>query len=156
MSNEKNKLESVKLISQAQEKELLLIFNKVERINEERKEILKKLEETKRKLEEEILKIEKEDINSFLIKGEVSQVVNLNQIVKQKKETLESTIKEIKEANSNYIKSQSRLEQIEKSLIENKVDQKKYDKILEKGKIDSERIMKEIQDINTEDLIRNK
>ncbi len=156
MSSDKKKLENVKLISQAKEKELLLIFKKVEAINAERKEILRKLKEAKIKLEQEILQIEKKDIGSFLMKGEVSQVVNLNQIVKQKKEALESEIKKIEEANSSYVKSQLRLDEIEKDLLENKVDQKKYDKIIEKDKINSERIMKEIQDINTEDLIRKK
>jgi len=156
VSSDKKKLENVKLISQAKEKELLLIFKKVEAINAERKEILRKLKEAKIKLEQEILQIEKKDIGSFLMKGEVSQVVNLNQIVKQKKEALESEIKKIEEANSSYVKSQLRLDEIEKDLLENKVDQKKYDKIIEKDKINSERIMKEIQDINTEDLIRKK
>ncbi len=156
MSDDKKKLESVRLVSKAEQKELLLRLSKVRIINQDRKELFDKLNLKKKFLEEEIYKLENEDKNSSLIRGDISQVVNLNQIVKQKSNILLKKIRELEEARNSYLKSEKRLSEIEESILEKKVDQKKYDKILEKSKISSERLMKEIEDVNSEDLLRNK
>jgi len=156
MSDDKKKLESVKLISKAEQKELLLRLNKVKIINQDRKKLFDKLSLKQQQLEQEIYKLENHDKNSSLIKGDISQVVNLNQRIKQKNNILHEKMKELEEVKKSYLRSNKRLKEVEQSILDNKVDQKKYDKIIEKSKITTERLMKEIEDINSEDLLRNK
>lgn len=154
MSNKKNKLESIKTVSKAKEKELYSRLTKVKKINREREEILKDLKGEKIIIEKDILKMENFDKKQYLIKGQISQVVNLSQEVKQKKNLLKIKLEQIEEANKNYLLSKERLEALESEILENKIDQKKYESIIEGSKLKDKRLSKEIEDINLEDIYK--